>query len=160
MSILPTWPIAAGALVIGLAGGAWIDHNVMQGRIDKINAAHTEQLRVREVQRATDERAARERENALATRAGQIEQEKENAINAVRTDADALIARLRQQAASKPTSPGRVPSAAAACETPAGPTVPDRAGEDLVRLAARADELRTALGACYQAYDSLGQDSQ
>lgn len=29
MSILPTWPIAAGALVIGLAGGAWIDHRVM-----------------------------------------------------------------------------------------------------------------------------------
>lgn len=149
-----------GAFTVGMLSGGYGVYKVMDGRIDKINAAHTEQLRVREVQRATDERAARERENALATRAGQIEQEKENAINAVRTDADALIARLRQQAASKPASPGRVPSAAAACETPTGATVPDRAGEDLVRLAARADELRTALGACYQAYDSLGQDSQ
>lgn len=155
MSILPTWPIAAGCLALGILGGAYVDHQIMDAKIQKITAAHTEQLRVREVQRATDERVARERENALATRAGQIEQEKENAINAVRTDADALIARLRQQAASKPASPGRVPSAAATCETPAGATVPDRAGEDLVRLAARADELRTALGACYQSYDSL-----
>lgn len=144
-----------GAFTLGMAGGAWIDHHFMQSKIDRLNAALTEQLRVREVQRATDERAAREREKALATRAGQIEQEKENAINAVRTDADALIARLRQQAASKPASPGRVPSAAPACETPAGATVPDRAGEDLVALAQRADEMRAALGACYTAYDSI-----
>ena len=145
------------AAMLGLGGfcGGWITYNMMGAKIQKITATHTEQLRVREVQRATDERAARERESALATRAGQIEQEKENAINAVRTDADALIARLRQQAASKPTGSGRVPSTTAACETPAGATVPDRAGEDLVRLAARADELRTALGACYQAYDSI-----
>ena len=36
MSILPTWPIAAGALVLGLVGGAWLDHTVMASRIAKI----------------------------------------------------------------------------------------------------------------------------
>lgn len=145
-----------GAFTVGMLTGGYGVYRVMDGRIDKITTAHTEQLRAREVQRASDERAARERENALATRAGQIEQEKENAINAVRTDADALIARLRRQAASKPTSPGRVPSATAACETPAGAVVPVGAGIDLVALAQRADEMRAALGACYTAYDSIG----
>lgn len=157
MSIIPTWPFVAGALVIGLAGGAYVDHKVMQGRIDKIQIAHTEQLRAREVQRAKDEVAARETERQLALRAGQIEQEKTDEIARVRTDADALIARLRKQAASKPTGTGGVPTACATGEDAAGPAVPVGTGEDLVALAQRADEVRAALGACYQAYDSVGR---
>lgn len=157
MSILPTWTIAAGALALGIAGGAYVDHKVMQGRIDKIQIAHTEQLRVREVQRAKDEVAAREAERLLAVRAGQIEQEKVNAIAAVRSDADALIARLRKQAASKPANPGGVPAAGPACQSALGTVVPERSGEDLVRLAERADQQRAALGACYQAYDSVAR---
>lgn len=157
MSIIPTWPIAAGALVIGLGVGAYADHKVMQGRIDKITIAHTEQLRVRDVQRAKDELAAREKERQLALAAGRIEQEKVNAINAVRSDADALIARLRKQAASKPTNPGGVPTPATTCESAAGANVSIGVGENLVGLAQRADEMRAALGACYQAYDSVGR---
>lgn len=157
MNILPTWPFVAGALVIGLAGGAYVDHKVMQGRIDKIQIAHTETLRQREVQRVKDEVAARETERQLALRAGQIEQEKQNEIAAVRSDADALIARLRKQAASKPTSTGGVPTACSAGEDAPGPAVPVGTGEDLVALAQRADEVRAALGACYQAYDSVGR---
>lgn len=158
MSILPTWPIAAGALVLGIAGGAYVDHKVMQGRIDKIQIAHTEQLRVREVQRANDERANRDKEQAQANKMGQIEQEKQDAIATVRSDADALIARLRKQAASKPTNPGGVPTAGPACQSAVGAVVPERGGEDLVRLAQRADEVRAALGACYLAYDSIGAE--
>lgn len=156
MSILPTWPIAAGALALGIAGGAYVDHKVMQGRIDKIQIAHTEQLRVREVQRAKDEVAARESERLLAVRAGQIEQEKVNAIAAVRSDADALIARLRKQAASKSANPSGVPTAGPACQSAAGGELSDSGREDIVRLAERADQQRAALGACYQAYDSIG----
>lgn len=157
MSIIPTWPFVAGALVIGLAGGAYVDHKVMQGRIDKIELAHTKTLRQREVQRAKDEVAAREAERLLALRAGQIEQEKTDEIARVRSDADALIARLRKQAASKPTGTGGVPAACSAGEDAAGPAVPVGTGEDLVALAQRADEVRAALGACYQAYDSVGR---
>jgi len=74
MSILPTWPIAAGALVIGLAVGAYADHKIMQGRIDKITIAHTEELRVREVKRANDERAERDKEQDWIIRYNQVEQ--------------------------------------------------------------------------------------
>lgn len=157
MSILPTWPIAAGALVIGLAVGAYADHKVMQSRIDKITIAHTEELRVREVKRADDERAARTREQLLASQIGLIEQEKQNAITTASTTANALIERLRKQAASKPANPSGVPQAAPACETTAGPVVPIGTGTDLVALAERADQQRAALSACYQAYDSIGR---
>jgi TolA-binding protein len=157
MSILPTWPIAAGALVIGLAGGAFIDHKIMQSRIDQINIEHAEGLRVREVKRADDERAARTREQLLASQIGLIEQEKQNAINQASTTANALLERLRKQAASKPANPGGMPQAAPACETTAGPVISESTGNDLVSLAERADQQRAALSACYQAYDSIGQ---
>lgn len=155
MSILPTWPIAAGALVIGLAGGAYVDHKIMQGRIDKITIAHTEELRVREVKRSEDERAARAKEQSLADRVGEIEQEKQNAIATVNADAAALIARLRNQAASKPASSGSVPRPAPSCETPVGRELLERSREDFVRLAERAERLRKGLDGCYKAYDLL-----
>lgn len=155
MSILPTWPIAAGALVIGLAAGAFIDHKIMQGRLDKITIAHTEELRVREVKRADDERAARTREQLLGSQIGLIEQEKTNAIANANSDAAALLARLRNQAASKPARPSTVPDAPATCQDTDGAVLSSSVGVDLVALAQRADEMRAALGACYQAYDSL-----
>lgn len=155
MSILPTWPIAAGALVIGLAGGAWIDHQVMQSRIDKITIAHAEELRLREVKRSEDERAARSREQQLAAQVGQIEQEKTDAIATANASAATLLARLRNQAASKPTSPSAMPGAAANCQVSAGSELHLSVGERLVPIAQRADEMRAALGACYQAYDSM-----
>lgn len=160
MSILPTWPIAAGALVIGLAGGAFIDHKVMQGRLDKITIAHTEELRVREVKRADDERAARSREQLLASQIGLIEQGKQDAIHQASITANALLERLRKQAASKPANSGAMPGAATACQVATGAELPERTGIDLVALAQRADEMRAALGACYKAYDSIGATAQ
>jgi len=155
MSILPTWPIAAGALVIGLAGGAYVDHKIMQGRLDKIAIAHAEELRLREVKRSEDERTARSREQQLAAQVGVIEQEKTNAIANANADAAALLARLRNQAASKPTSRSAMPGSTSNCQDSAGSVVSTSVGVDLVALAQRADEMRAALGACYQAYDSL-----
>lgn len=155
MSIIPTWPIAAGALVIGLAGGAYVDHKIMQGRIDKITIAHTEELRLREVKRAEDEKKARDKENEWTTKVGQAEQGKQDAIRTANLTADALRDRLREQANRKPTSTGGVPTPATTCQDSAGPTLSERTGSDLVQLAQRADEMRAALGACYKAYDSL-----
>ena len=157
MRILPTWPIAAGALVIGLAGGAFIDHRIMQSRIDKITIAHTEELRVREVKRADDERAARTREQLLASQIGLIEQGKQDAINQASTTANALLERLRKQANSKPANPSGMPQAAPACETTAGRELYNRSREDTVRLAERAEKYRLGLGACYESYDSIGR---
>lgn len=164
MSILPTWPIAAGALVIGLAVGAGADRLWMAPKLAKITkdytdlvAANKESARLAQLKRSEDERYAREKEQAQVKAIGKIEQEKQNAINTVRSDADALIARLRKQAASKPANPSGMPQAAPACETTAGPVVSESTGVNLVALAERADQHRAALSACYQAYDSIGR---
>lgn len=157
MNIVPNWTFATGLLVVGICGGAYVDHSIMESRINKLTSAHSEELRVREVQRAKDEVATREKERLLNERAGQIEQEKSNEIQRVRTDADSLVARLRNQAASKPANPGRVPEAASDCKATAGGELPLSSREDIVSLAERADQLRAGLSACYQAYDSVAR---
>lgn len=149
MKFIPTWPITVGALVLGLAGGLWIEHTRLGAQIDRIEAQHAEQERQRQVVRAEDERKARSVEQRLAARVGEIEQEKTNAIAQVRTDADALIERLRKQAASKPARTSAVPPAGAACPAAVGGELPDRSREDFVRLAERANVLRAGLAACY-----------
>lgn len=155
MSSVPTWPIVAGALVVGLAGEFWIERTRLGAKIDRIEAEHAEQERVRQVQRAADETAARKKEQDLAQRASQIEQEKTDEIAAVRSSADALIDRLRKQAASKPTVAGRVPAPSATCPAEPRPAVSERSGEAVVRLAERADEVRAGLAACYKWADSV-----
>ena len=88
-------------------------------------------------------------------RAGEIEQEKINEVNRTRSDANALIARLRKQAVAKPSPAGGVSETAPACEGPAGGGLSDRSREDTVRLAERANTIRAALSACYSVYDAL-----
>lgn len=155
MSIVPTWPIAAICLAVGVAGGAVSTRYVYVNKIDKIQAQHTELLRQREVKRADDERAAREKEQGWAERVNQIEQERINETDRIRTDADSLIARLRKQAASKPASTSCLPQASPARESAAGGELSDGSREGTVRLAQRAEEQRQALGSCYRAYDSI-----
>jgi hypothetical protein len=138
-----------------LAVGAYADHKVMGARIDRMEAATAEQERLRQVQRAADERKAREKEQQWAARAGQIEEEKTNEIVRVKSDADALIARLRQQAASKPARPSPMPGASPSCPDATGGELPDRSREDFVRLAARATEQQKWLGACYKWADEV-----
>lgn len=157
MNITPNWTFAAGLLVVGLCGGAYVDHSVMGSRINKMTAAHAEELRVREVQRAKDEQVARAKEQTLTAQIATIEQARVNENTASSTAADALRERLRNQATSKPANPSRVPQAAAACEATPGAVIPERTGNDLIQLAQRADELRSALSACYQAYDSVAR---
>lgn len=157
LKLIPTWPIAVGALAIGLGAGAYADHKVMQGRIDKLVIAHTEELRKREVQRAKDEVAAREEERRLVARAGEIEQEKENAIASIRAaHADELI-RVQNRPARKPAGTGGVPAPGPACQGSTGAELSREDAGFLIGFAARADEHRAALSACYSAYDSIGR---
>lgn len=155
MSILPTWPIAAGALVIGLAGGAYVDHKIMQGRIDKITIEHAKVEQERMVQRTRDEVAARENERLLVEKINAIEQDKINEIAAINSRYSSTIASLQQRADRKPANPGGVPTASPTCQGATGADLSRSDGIFLAGESARADELRTALGACYKAYDSI-----
>lgn len=164
MSIVPTWPIAAGVLVIGLGVGAGANQLRMAPKVTAAEAKYTnlmaqwtEAARVAEVKRGNDERAAREKEVAQAKAIGKIEQEKTDEIARIRTTYAATIASLQQRPDRKPTNPGGVPAPSATCQGATGLELSRADAGFLVGEAARADELRTALGACYKAYDSLGR---
>lgn len=155
MNLIPTWPIAVGGLVLGLAGGAYVDHAIMAGRIDKINAAHAEQERQRALTYASDTEIARKNQVAWEKRIGEFEQEKTDEIARVRAAGAAAIAGLQNRPDRKPAATGGVPSTAPACQGATGAELSRPDGEFLAGLAQRADEQRAALSACYKAYDSL-----
>lgn len=155
MSIVPTWPIAAGALVLGMAGGFWIEHTRLGAKIDQMVADSAEAERQRQLVRADDEREAREKEQRLAQRAGQIEQEKQDAISKIRSDSAAAIARLQQRPDRKPAGASGVPAPAPACAGSTGAELSSRDSVFLAGLAARADEHRAALQACYRWADEV-----
>lgn len=152
--LIPTWPIVAAGIVFSFGLGAYADHKVMQGRIDKTTIAHAEELRVREVQRVKDEVAAREEERRLAARAGEIEQEKENAIASIRAAHADELNRVQNRPARKPAAPSGMPAPGSACQGSTGAELSREDGGFLAGEAARANELRAALSACYQVYDS------
>jgi hypothetical protein len=160
MSILPTWPIAAGALVVGLAGGFYFEHTRLGAKIDRMEAAYSEELRVREVARSSAERKARDIEQRAAVQAGKIEQDKQDEIARIRADSASAIARLQSRPDRKPASPGAVPGAAPACAGATGAELSRPDGEFLVGLAGRADEHRAALQACYRWADEVISASQ
>lgn len=162
MSIIPTWPIAAGALVVGLAGGFYFEHTRLGAKIDRMEAAYSEEVRVREVARSAAERKARDIEQRAAVQAGKIEQEKQNAITDIRADAAAAIERerLRRRPSRVATNTGGVPSAAPACPGATGAALFAEDANFLIGESARADEHRAALQACYRWADQIISSQQ
>ena len=124
--LIPTWPFVVGALVLGLGAGAYGDHKVMQGRIDKMTIAHAEELRVREVQRAKDEVAAREEERRLTVAINNIQQGQVNEIAKIRGDYERTISGLQQRANRKPTPASGTPAPVANCQGSTGPSYQER----------------------------------
>lgn len=162
MNLIPTWPIAAGALAAGLIIGAGADHLYMDAKLSREEAKYsklvteqTEQERQRQAQRSLDEVAARKKEQELSARAGQIEQEKVNEIARIRADSAAAIARLSNRPDRKPASASGVPQASPACAGSTGAELSSRDSVFLAGLAARADEHRAALQACYRWADEV-----
>lgn len=157
MSILPTWPIAAGALVIGIAGGAFIDYKIMQSRIDQINIEHAEGLRVREVKRADDERAARSKEQEWNFKLNEVEQRRIDENERLRTIAASAVASVQQRPNRQPAPASGSSTPATTCKAATGAELSRPDAEFLIRFAERADQQREALSACYQSYDSIGR---
>lgn len=155
MNSITAHKLVLAALFAGIGFGWYFTYEVMSARIDKITAAHAEELRQREVQRATDERTARNNERQMVEAIGLVEQEKTNEIARIRGVAAADIARLQNRPDRKPAGPSGVSEAGTDCKGSTGAELSRPDGEFLVGFAARADEQRAALSACYQAYDSV-----
>lgn len=154
MSILPTWPIAAGTLVIGLVAGAGITVSIKNGKIERIEAAHAEESRQRDAVRLADELAARQAEQQLQADVGRRLQEKENEKIRIAAERDALAISLRNRPDRPTARPGATTPVAAACPGATGAELYRADGEFLAGEAARADNLRAALGQCYAQYEA------
>lgn len=155
MSLIPTWPLVVGGLLLGAAGGAALDHTIMAGRIDRMERAAADVERQRAEVYAADQVAARTTEQKRAERVGQIEQGKQDEINRIAARYAADLDGLRLRANRKPAPGGGTSPAAPTCQGTTGAELSRPDAEFLVGEATRADTQRAALAACYGAYDAL-----
>lgn len=161
MSILPTWPIAAGALVIGLALGAAGAVAFKNNQIERIEAKHGKEIAGWKEAQAVAlakynaaDLAHRTREAAIRETADKSLQVKEDEKNRIAARLDSALNSLQNRPARPAASAGKVPATATACK---GATGADLYRDDAalaLREAARADKLRAALAQCYAQYDA------
>lgn len=152
---LPFPQIAAGfgGLSIVLAGLVWLQGERMhRWKVD----AQTKGRTLNEIAtktKATD-RLWRTVEKQLAANASKIEKEKNDEISSIAAVRDGLLEQLRTRP-GRGTATGAAPTAANG-QAAGGSTGAQLYAEDagfLVREAARADEIRVSLKACYAQYD-------
>ena len=98
-------------------------------------------------QQASQEKVIREKEHQYQTDADKIRKEKDAQINAINSQLVDAISELRSRPSrSAKTSDGQ------SCN---GASLYAEDAEFLVREAARADQIRVALQACYNQYDAI-----
>ena len=129
-----TW-IKIGAVVIALAGSWYMGYSFEASRFaqykaDQITEAH-------------------KKEQAAQVAADQIRTEKDAKIKAINNQLVDAISELRKRS-NRPESPN-----AGSCGT--GATLYAQDAEFLIREAARADEIRAGLEACYKQYDAVSK---
>lgn len=154
----------AGLLALALAGQTLRLHNT-QRLLDKTITAQAMEREVWAEERANAATAlalateqARKTEQTLTAEAAKTEASKNEKIHALTGRADDLARRLRVEAGNAATA-RLLPGAAAVAGTQ--PTAPvcdgdrlsNRASDDLVRLAARAETVRVQLEACTASYE-------
>lgn len=140
------WRAAAllGA-ILALCGLLWKLHDLVwdsgyQARVVEEQKASTEALRRNEINTRN-----------LQSDVDRARKEKDDEIRKINGRLSAALERLRQRADRPPAD---LPGPPRACE---GATGAELSGPDagfLEREAARAEQLRAALGACYEAYDA------
>lgn len=129
-------------LALALVGFGWVkgaQHG--EARLDAFKAANDKAVQ------AQFTKAAQTSAN-LASDALVLEQVKNEQVNAIRGRLDVALGILRERPERGPDVPG----AAATCRGASGAELSRPDSEFLEREAARADELRAALGQCQAAY--------
>lgn len=135
--------IGAAAVVIGFSSG-WLANGWRWAhKVDVMVAAQAQAvLEFTQKSRAT--------EQVLTEQVTQFRDKKDAEIQIVRTQLDAALISLRD----RPARSTSVPRAAPLSRAASGPDLSREDSEFLVREAARADEMRAALSACYANYDA------
>ncbi len=128
---------------------------VAERRADKAELALSQDREAAATANAQLVQKARETEQTLVAKAAQIEGEKNEQITALDARAATLTRRLRDAAAtsrlvSSTSAVASVEQTPAVCD---GGGLSERAGNDLVGLALRAEKIRLQLAACEAQYD-------
>jgi hypothetical protein len=153
MSILPTWPIAAGALVVGIVAGAGATATIKNAKIDRIEMGIAKERQQMAAQRETEQVLARGAESRTSLAVTRALQEKENEKAAIAAQRDAAIASLRDRPPRRVVVAGGTSTPAANCQGATGAELSNSDSVFLLGEATRADNLRAALAACYAQYD-------
>lgn len=98
---------------------------------------------------------ARERERTMVESADKLRKDKDAQIANLNGRLSAALDGLRQR--PQRPSPGQSPAPSCDCSGATGSSLSREDAEFLVREAARADKLRSALDQCYKQYDSVRQ---
>lgn len=139
-------------LALGFSSGFLVEHWRLGVVIADMRQTQAETESQMQAVRADDERLARANEHDLSTKAIATEQGKQNEIATINARLSAALASLRSRP-ERPSSAGQLSSTSADCKGATGAELYRGDGEFLARIAARADEQRAALAACYQQYD-------
>jgi len=139
------WTIArylSVALVCLAAGSV-----VTQWRADK-KLAELQKTYAEELNKAYD--SARKKEVNLRAEAEQIRRQKDGQIKSINDKHQSIVNSLRER-----PSASSVPDTARDCKASTGAELSREHAEFLAREATRADQLRSALEACYLQYESV-----
>ena len=98
-------------------------------------------------QQTKQEKVVREKEHQYQAEADKIRKDKDAQINAINSQLVDAISQLRKR-------PSRAEQTAAG-QSGTGASLSAEDAEFLIREAARADQIRTGLDACYRQYESL-----
>lgn len=139
--------LAPYAVTAGVAGViAWqVQGWRLEARLEALKRTHAEALATAQIQ-------ARAKEQQLAITANRVAEKQDAELRKIRGALDTAIGQLRQR-----PSRAELPPAATTCQAATGAELSAEDAEFLAREAARADELRAALSACYDQYETLAK---
>jgi type IV secretory pathway TrbF-like protein len=131
----PLLYLKLGAMAIALVGAGYLGYSFEHNRFMAFKAKITEQTRIKEIQ----SQAA----------ADQIRKEKDDQIKLINRQLNDAISELRKRPSRTETA-----SHGQSCN---GASLYAEDAEFLIREAARADEIRIGLDACYKQYDAVSK---
>lgn len=158
--LVPNWVWAALAATLAATScKLTVDLGAVKLELEKTRVVYEQERAHQATVLAQAQQRARQAEQTLTESTVTIREETHAQVLASAAAADDLRRRLRVAAANAATAALLPRATAVATYQPPGPVqagavLPAGAGDDLVSLALRADELRVELQACYRTYDA------
>ena len=157
LSLKPKLIIAAaiGFILVGLYGAHWEAKRTAVNKAKAETAAALQAEYTKKLLAASE--LAREREKAMVESADKLRKEKDAQIASLNSRLGTALDGLRQRPPRSDPAPSQGPAASCNCQGATGSQLSREDSEFLVREAARADKLRSALDQCYRQYDAVRQ---